>query len=370
MFNMEELKEIKEAVYQNFDRLSERSVLIGFDGYVDKLVRLKKSQEKSGDFYETINEFVQYIINHNCESSDIEMNCIAEKVGGNGTLLAQAISRKGIETACIGAMGYPKIHPVYQSLNKQCNLLSLEEPASSLAMEFNNGKLMFGDIASLNRIDWNNIKNKIGLENMIPLFNKSDIMGFCNWSNLLNSNDILEGILNDICPELTSGKRSAFFDLADPSAKNDKQFMQLFAYMVQLRKYYWVILGLNPKEGLIIYNRFFNRSEAALTIEMEEEMRLKLPADELVIHGLDYADAGTKKVSMQRSAGEFNPFPKIVTGGGDNFNSGYFLGKLMDLPVNLCATLGNLSSLIFVSQGYPASINDILKFILNFEDIK
>lgn len=360
MFDTNILKELEEALVSSKTLLGERPVLVGFDGYIDKLVRLKKNQKRPPEFFQTISEFSGLITSHSNQSCDIEVECISEKLGGNGPILADALAVKGVPVTCIGALGYPKVRSHFKQFAEHCTAISVEQPADTFAMEFYDGKLMFGDSGSLFNIDFALLCERVGFNRLCSLTDQCDLLCFTNWSGIFHSNDLLEGILSDIAPILSEKKRMMFFDLADPSPKEPEQFQQFFRLLNKMRKYFWVILGLNPNECRIVYNQFFCKEEASFSPDMLEELRIKFPCDEIVFHGIDSAGAGTKSTPMQEVQGDRIQRPKVVTGGGDNFNSGYCTGKLMGLSPALCACLGNLSSILYVADGIPPDLPRIL----------
>lgn len=351
MFDKNILKELNDALVSTESMLGEYSVLVGFDGYIDKLVHLKKNQNQPAEYFRTIEEFTGRIASQSNQSCDIEVDCISVKPGGNGPLLADALAAKGVAVNCIGAFGYPEIQNHFEFFAQHFGIISVEQPADTYAMEFSDGKLMFGDSNPLSRIDFALLCDRVGKERLQGLVDKSDLFCFTNWSGLYHSNDILEGFLEHICPSLSAKKRIVFFDLADPSPKTSKQFQDFFEILIKAKQYFWIVIGLNPNECRLIYNQFFHKQEALFFPEMLEELRLYFPADEIAFHGIDTAYAGTKNIPMQEVQSDRVKQPRIVTGGGDNFNSGYCSGKLLGLPPSLCACLGNLSSMIYVADG-------------------
>lgn len=337
--------------------------LIGFDGYVDKLVRLKRSQHGCEDFYPTITSFAEFVQSMGAMSADIALHRISEKIGGNGPLLADALARKTVPTVCIGAMGEPELDVNYQMLKKTVNLISVADVAHSLVMEFDDGKLMFGDTECFANLNWAMIRDKIGIERLRELFSDAALVGFANWSGLPCAGDLLHGILKEIGPSLIGTKRHLFFDLADPSAKSEEQFQDLFQTMKALRAFFHVTLGLNPKECLQIYNRFFDCVQERFTPQMVFALTEQFPADEIVVHIAGEAivgSAGDTPVSVEGIAVER---PVISVGAGDNFNSGYCLGLLADMNPKQCAYLGNLAAYWFVSRGTAATGTDLLALL-------
>jgi len=363
MFDKNILEDLCAVLTESQSLLKEKQVLVGFDGYIDKLVHLKRNQNQPPEYFKTIGEFSGHIVSNSNQSCDIEVDCISEKLGGNGPLLAEALAAKGVQTTCIGAFGYPKLHKSFDSFAKRCKAISVEQPANTFAMEFSDGKLMFGDSDSLAHIDFAKICDRVGLNELEQLIDECNLFCFTNWSGLLYSNDLLEGISGKVCPKLSEKERMAFFDLADPSPKSAEEFQQFFDLLLKFKEHFWTIIGLNPKECLLVYNQFFQKEETCFAPNMLEELRLLFPADEIAFHGIDYAIAGTQSITMKTVQGEHVENPKVVTGGGDNFNSGYCTGKLMGLSPTLCACLGNFSSMLFVANGESPNLSHILNFI-------
>ncbi len=359
MFEKNALAELSNRVKQKIPALDGAHVLVGFDGYIDKLVRLPRGK----DYFSSISEFVDYISGYRNQSADLRMERISEKLGGNGPLLAQSLAAKGVAVTCVGTMGKPEVRPQFLELAEQCRVISVDQPADCFAIEFADGKLMFGDTAPLERLTFQRLCEKAGKGRLIGLLDQCDLFCFANWSAISHANELLSDILTELGPGLYEKPRTLFFDLADPSAVEEAVFYRFFELLPELKKVFSVTVGLNPKEFLQVYNRFFHCDETKLTPEMPPRLMAEFPADEIVLHGLDYAVAGDKSYPMRRVPGAFVPSPKVVTGGGDNFNAGYCLGKLLGLLPGECAMLGNISSMLYVRDGAPAGLQGILNLL-------
>lgn len=330
--------------------------LLGFDGYIDKLVRPKRSQAQD-DYFSTIREFAGFLGSAGAASSDIAVRRTFEKIGGNGTLLAESLADKGVPVVCIGAMGENELDAPYLALSKKAELYSICKCATSYAFEFDDGKLMFGDTDCFFDISWQRLCDRVGLEKLIGLFQSARLVGFANWSGLPLSTDLMNGILRDICPRLGEKEnRSIFFDLADPSGKSAAQFKELFSCLERLRAHFTVAIGLNPKECLQVYRHFFGADEAAFDPAMAESLLYGLPVDELVVHTAGCAYAGLRRDKLKRVPGRYLEKPKISVGAGDNFNAGYCLGRLCGLAPEDCAALGNEAAAGFIEFGAPVSL--------------
>lgn len=336
--------------------------LVGFDGYVDKLVRPRRSQAL-GDCFDTVREFAETILSMGGTSSDIAVSRIFEKIGGNGPLLADALADKGVLCACIGAMGEGSLPAPYLALAEKVTLYSVAECASSYVMEFNDGKVMLGDADSFLRIGWREIQDRLGKERLLELFAQSRLACFTNWSGLPRSTELLEGIIEDICPHMgdTAFAHTMFFDLADPTAKSPAQFQEFFSALERLCSGFERVVGLNPKECMQVHNHFYGKAADHFDPQMAEDLLRDFPADELVVHDAGCAYAGKTGGKLRKISGRFLERPMISVGAGDNFNSGYCLGKLCSLPPADCAALGNESAVLFMERAAPASLTQLIE---------
>jgi hypothetical protein len=338
-------------------------VLIGFDGYIDRMVRLKKNQKDPPDYFESISDFSGFLQEYSGKSMDIGTQRINEKIGGNGPLMAESLAAKKIRTCCIGAFGYPDIIDIFEPLAKKCSLISVEQACFNLAIEFNDAKIMLGENESLGNIDWKKITTVMGEEELFLRIDESEIFCFTNWSGLSKSNDILMGLVQFVCPRLENKKKKLFFDLADPSCKTDEQFAEFFELLQKLSVRFDITLGLNVKEMVLVYNKFFHLQEKDYSGYMMPKLAEAISVKELVVHGTDWAAAIERGKEIKHIKGTMISNPRCLTGAGDNFNAGYCLGKLYSLDITACLYLGNISAYHYVKDGVPAGIPDIITHI-------
>jgi hypothetical protein len=341
------------------------TALIGFDGYIDRIVRLKKNQMDPSDFFEYIGDFARHIQEQPGSSQDIAIKRISEKIGGNGPLMAESLAVKNVAVSCIGAFGYPEINSSFDELSKKAALFSVEQNAFTLALEFNDAKIMLAETETLDCIDWKKLVSVLGEEKLGALIQEVDIVGITNWSGLSKSNDILEGILGILSRSCQGGKRLCFFDLADPSGKSREQFRDLFRLMEKLSPWFDIILGLNRKEAILVYNHFFNCREKSFDETMAVKLADAIALKEVVIHGAGLAAVADKK-NYRTVQGITIQSPVILTGAGDNFNAGYCLGKLCGFDIISCLYLADISASLYVQQGFSADIDAIITYIEHF----
>jgi len=129
-----------------------------------------------------------------------------------------------------------------------------------------------------------------------------------------------------------------------------------------------VVLGLNEKESCEIgKNLSLDTSDHSPDglLRLCQGIHHRVPVNTLIVHPTAYALAcgpdGTALVQ-----GPFAPKPKITTGAGDHFNSGFCLGKLLGFPTDRCLLTGVTTSGYYVRTGQSPAIPDLAKLLRNW----
>src|SRR5437868_10910849 len=133
--------------------------LVGLDGFVDNIISVvdKRQDLHTFDRVRTIENLGQKILNAAGQSSNYELVVTQQKLGGNGPIMANALAAIGMDVTYIGNLGYPAVHPVFGDFAKRAKVISIAEPGHTDALEFDDGKLMFGKHESLKDINWDNL---------------------------------------------------------------------------------------------------------------------------------------------------------------------------------------------------------------------
>src|SRR5688572_9040520 len=229
MRKVEESKHLINVIKNRAHELSAKTVTLGFDGFIDSVVKVirYKDHQSPVSYFETPHAFGEYIEAKGEKNLSIELETLTTKLGGNMPIMANAIARLGPQVSCIGPLGYPDIHPVFRQMPSNCQLHSFANPGLSKVLEFKNGKIMLAEMGDLNKLDWNFIKDTIGIKTFLELFAKSDLISMLNWSELDNSTATWKGLLTDVLPKLTPSKRPiGFFDLSDCSKRPDNSIRE------------------------------------------------------------------------------------------------------------------------------------------------
>ncbi len=316
-------------------RAAAMSAFVGLDGFVDEILHVVDKRENAEVYHRlpTIEKLAQRLAGAAGKSANLELVNQVTKLGGNGPIMANALASFGLNVTYLGVLGYPNLHPVFAPFAERAEVISIADPGTTDALEFDDGKIMIGKHGSLKHMTWENILARCGRDRFTAKFAGSDLIGFVNWTMLPYMSNIWESILQDICPSLTGPRRAIFFDLADPEKRTRADILRALDLIGKFEKYFNVILGLNEKEAHEIGDVFDLKPASAAPESLAEYSRAiaaKLPISALVVHPTAYALAVSNgQVSLVEGA--YTPKPLITTGAGDHFNSGFCLGKLLGL---------------------------------------
>lgn len=361
----QELKEL-QGLLESSAHPSTFQTVVGFDGFVDEIIDVVDKRQ-SFDSYkriETIAQLGERISKAAGLSTNIELVTKTEKLGGNGPIMANALVSFGAKVNYIGAIGNPDIHQVFKEMANNCqSVYSIAEPGHTDALEFNDGKVMLGKIQSLNEVNWENLFSKVGEESLTKLFSKSDLIATVNWTMTPYMNEIWHNLLK-ILPQKTGEKPIFFIDLADPEKRNDEDIYEALEIVQDFSPYFRVALGLNRKEASEIARVFGlsdNPAELSLA-EITEAISDRLQLWCLMVHPTHEA-AAISEGQYAYTSGPFTSNPKLTTGAGDNFNSGFCLGLLLGLPLQKALMLGKATSGYYVRNMHSPSFAQLKDFV-------
>jgi hypothetical protein len=352
-------------------------VLIGLDGFVDKIVHVVGKRKSATEFdrIKTIKEFGERIVKAAGLSTNFEMVVLQEKLGGNGPILSNAFLTYGLGLTYIGALGYPQIDNVFQHMNEKGQVYSIANPGTTDALEFDDGKLMIGKLDSLNDVNWENIKKIIGIPKLTELINDSSLFGLENWTMLPHMSNIWRGIIEEVLPNVdnSKGKRFMFFDLADPEKRTNEDIIEALQLIEKFNIHFNVILGLNLKEAVEVAEvlgtqeyKCDNKDKINLKT-LTEQISKKLKIYCLVIHPTIEATAVVGE-NYYHVDGPFTASPILTTGAGDNFNAGFCLGQILNLSPEQSLILGVATSGYYVRNAKSPSFQDLKEFLNNWSD--
>lgn len=340
------------------------SMTIGVDGFVDEIVHLVDQRLDFENFTRipTLAALGERISRAAGLGTNIEMVPMQFKLGGNGPIFANALISYGVKLTYIGALGDP-VHPVFEDMaNKSEKTYSLSAPGHTHALEFEDGKLMMGKITVLNEITWDKFKSVVGGPKVIAeMIDKCDLFGMENWTMVPYMSQIWQGLIDEVFPLVKDRavKPLAFFDLADPEKRTKDDILAAMKLIGKFETKFRSVLGLNEKELYEIADVFGVKHDGLknTTIEVSKKMGIYC----LVVHPIKEACCviGGQYYEVE---GPYCEKPVLVTGAGDNFNSGFCLGQALGLEPAESVTLGVCTSGFYVRNGKSPTYADVMAF--------
>ena len=370
--------ELSEAISQKKHSIKDKKVMAGFDGFVDAIYRAVESTcaDEGYAYFDKIKEFGAYLMTKEGKSCSVELVEKLVKFGGNMPIMSNALGRLGFSVDCMGALGAGDIHPTFAPMSESCSLYPVSEPGMCTAIEFNDGKVMFGNNNSIDIMNWDTIKASIGLERLKELFDRSNLIALLNWGELKNTSAIWKGIIEEILPQAVRDKsRIVFTDLSDCSKRTNEEIMAMSAQLKDFNNKFHTVLSLNENEFLRIYGVFHRQSEMPELRYDNENVRGylkyvldKLEVDVLLLHTPEfsyYMDA----IEFCYSENYYITSPVLSTGGGDNFNAGFCAGVLMGLSPRESLILGGATGSYYVKYGVSPDLDNVTEFIAGIKTL-
>ena len=237
---------------------------------------------------------------------------------------------------------------------------------------------MLGKHQTLKEVGWQTLSTVVGENRFTQMVRDSRLIGMVNWTMLPRLGEIWQQMIDHVLPAITatatktaaSPRKLLFIDLADPEKRTANDLRSALAFCTSFQKFVDVVLGLNLKEAVQVAKVLGIETPAdpEPTVEsLSRSLRAKLNLHGVVIHPLAVlAAASCLESGEEVSAQFFGPSvaePKILTGGGDHFNSGFCLGWLAGLSTAECLCAGTATSGFYVRNAASPSLDQLIDFI-------
>jgi sugar/nucleoside kinase (ribokinase family) len=343
---------------------SKKHLLIGFDGFVDEIIHVVDTRSSQDEYLrmKTITAFSERIASVAGLSANIELLPVQTKLGGNGPIMANAIIAQNHDVTYIGALGKEIIHPVFREFSETCkNVISLTDPGYTDALEFFDGKIMLGKMNNLQEVSFKNLLEKMTQKEIEQLLAQVDMIAFTNWTMLSNLNSIIREFSN-LIGQLPK-KPKVFLDLADPKKRTTEDIRQVLDLISAIPSD--TILSMNLSESTIISLVLGIKEDEILNRAIN--IREKMGISGIVIHPVNGAAIAHEKSGLWME-GPYTPEPKLTTGAGDNFNSGFCNAWLADLEPGECLAMGVCASGFYVRNARSGTKQEILNFMKQWVD--
>lgn len=340
-------------------------VFLGFDGFIDKIYKPIKT--KTSDItipFRTMTEFSRYFGEKSDKSCSIDLEAMQEKIGGNMPIVANALANLGCEAICLGAMGYPEIEPMFTNMNPNCTLISVTNPGYCYALEFEDSKLMLATNTHIDSLNYQKIIDSVSEVSLIKYFEQCDAFAFLNWGELINSNDIWENILRRIIPQCKfDSKKLMLIDFSDFSKRESYDVQKMLELLEGFSEIFDITVSVNENEfGLLVekldLGQYEDRSDIQLTVLAD-----RLKCKNFVLHLLDTTKY-VRDCQVYSQEKEVIKEPRIITGGGDNFNAGLLFGLLIGLDIENAIRVGAGLSSLYVRDAENVSFHKLKNYLL------
>lgn len=337
-------------------------VFMGFDGFVDKILKpVKIKTRETAVAFKTMEEFSDYIREKAGKSCSIDLEVMQEKIGGNMPIVANALATLGCQTICVGAMGIPEIRPVFREMSRNCTLISVSEPGYCSALEFEDGKLMLATNSTIDGLDYEKLISGISEDRLIRYFCSCDAVTFLNWGELLCSNDIWGKILTEIMPKCEfPEKKIMLVDFSDFSKRSDSEVMKMKEILRGFAQYFNITVSLNENELELFFSKLDFPNENTYEDKIIALSRW-FTCENFVVHLLD-SSCYVKDKKVYTVDKKVVKKPKIITGGGDNFNAGLLAGLLLGFDIYEAIRLGSAMSCLYVENGKEVELKQLVNY--------
>lgn len=341
--------------------------LVGFDGFVDTIVEVVEQRQSATKYtpFKSMKDFSKKVAAASGKSANFEVVNTMEKLGGNGPIMAFALSTLGAPVEYLGMVGHPKPHPVFAEFAKRAKIHGIAEPGQTSAFEFGDGKLMFGQHSTVHEVSWEVIKKRFGDKNFRKIWNNANFVAMVNWTMLPHMSALWKKMLSEFKVGKDDKRKVLFFDLADPAKRIDADLSAALKIIAEFQAHHDVILGLNESEALhvakVLRLKKFPRSEKGYAA-LAGAIREKLGLHTVVVHPTEFA-CGADPDGEAFVKGPFTAKPKITTGAGDHFNAGFLIGRLLGLSLAHSLQLAVANSGFYVRHATSPNREQLVRFL-------
>ncbi|MBY9007670.1 MAG: hypothetical protein KGD63_13045 [Candidatus Lokiarchaeota archaeon] len=305
---LESYNSIQSKLTNEFQQtLSKKKVFLAIDGYIDSLYSVIKTRENSNNYteFKTIKELADRLYRIQGSSGNLEIKLKKKTSGGFVPNNGKALSTLNINVSLFGALGYPEICDIFKPMitKKNIDLFSYNNPAKTVGLEFNDGKIMLSDFQNLSHIKWGLITDRVGSDMIFHKLEDSDAIGFGYWSLNPALSNIWKNLTDTIFPSIKDLNKKLFFiDLGDLKKCTKPNILEMVKIVQNIEKQIPVLLSLNDQEAIDLSSILKcktpikpNKNSFMDFIDAGELLNKELKLSYLVIHSPHFATISLKK---------------------------------------------------------------------------
>lgn len=338
-------------------------VLLGCDGFVDETYEIVEVRKSRTDFVamKKLKQFGELLVERADGGVGVELVPKRRCEGGFGINTGRIAGILGVTTILPGLFGGRELDPAFAGFTEICSLISLGDPALTIALEFGDGKVLMSNIQAVSNLTWEDFESTIGEERIKALFVDVDILGLGYWSLTADFDNFLKGFMKQY--ETLKPPRRMFFDFADIKKKSAESFARSLELIKSFNDKIPMTLSLNEHEVFEVFSRSgvaCDRKSPDAIAPALKEARKKLGLDELVVHTPDYAVASSESDGEAWAIQERQTDVVRTAGAGDSFNGGYICASLADLPLKKRLVVANAATAFFVTHATGPTRDELI----------
>ena len=347
------------------------NVLLGCDGFVDETYEIVEVRKGPEEFVpmRRLRQFGELLVARADGGVGVELVPKRRCEGGFAINTGRIAACLGLKPRLPGLYGKESIDPAYHEFRDTCELLSLGDPALTIALEFGDGKVLMSNLAAVSSLTWEDFKTHFGEAKLRELFSGVDILGLGYWSLTAHFDGLFQGFMSRY--ENATPPRRMFLDFADIKKKSGESFIRSLEMIRAHNARIPMTFSLNEHEVMELFSRIgVARPElkpvalaSALTIARE-----KIGFDELVVHTPDFAAASSARDGEAFAMQDRQTEIVRLAGAGDSFNGGYLCASLGDLPIKQRLVVANAVTAFFVTHATGPTREQLLAQIEKASD--
>ncbi len=355
--------------------ITQKHALVGFDGLVERVTSVVDKRLGQGDAFarvETIESFGSTILDAAGSGADLEVFPREEKAGGKGPIMAGALGKAGLNLRYIGALGDASVHPVFERFAQDTEAISLADPAIIHVLEFADGTIRLGELASLDGISYRDLLSRMTEGEFYDLLSRQDLISVVNWAMIPNLTTLLTDLLDYVIPNLPPrDQKHYFFDLSDTKKRSDGEVRSILSTISRFQNWGAVTLGLNLKEAGRV-SRLLGQSKMGEDADglksMASYIRDHLSIGTAAVDSGDSAACATK-LETAWAVGPLTKNEPAAGGSEEHFQAGFCLAQLLDFPLSACLATGMAVRGFHGVTGRSPSMTEAQSFIQNWKDV-
>lgn len=343
--------------------LARQVAVTGFDGFVDEMISVvgTRSNLQTWTPVPTIAQFGDLVRAAAGRSSLREIVVHRQEAGGCAVNLGDGLAALGVQVDCYATLGTPR-SSAFDVLAQRCRHVESwgREPGRTLALEFQDGKLMLSAVQQLQEFTPALLAREIPAGRFRQSCMEASLIALTDWTLYPHMTDCWVHLQQDVFPALRQ-RPWLFIDLVDPSSRSRDDVRKMLEALPRFEETGPTVLGLNGNEASQVAHCLGIPAAGEAPEEICAQaaaIREKLNIERVVIHLIRRAVSADRN-GTAAVEGFHCPSPKKSTGAGDRFNAGYCTGLLLNASPAECLTIGCAASGWFVREARSGSLAEI-----------